>query len=396
MKYRPDLSNSAARSSRRQFGFSLIELMVGLTISLLGTLIIFDVFSVNEQYKRRTVAGNDALQNGAFASYRLDQLVKMSGAGLGVGDKVQSILGCPINAWRSGTPIIPSSYPTPFNSIISMPVVATPALIIDGGSGGTDALITMGAQSSARVAMIQLDSAPSTLNISVVSPIGIRRNDFLLAVEQDTTQLFASGVRKPCRLAQVSNSTIVSGDFVQDPFTLAGTYTKSDGFGTTYSDSTRLVDLGVSPRFSAFAIGTDPVNSQANSLLELDLLQRDSAAPIKSLAENVINLQAIYGVAANATDTHVSSWQAAVSPNWDAASLTNGSANAAANLKLIRAVRLAVVTRSAKKETEVVSPTSLTLFSDTSLPVSMTFSGSQLKYRYKIFDVTIPVRNNGT
>jgi type IV pilus assembly protein PilW len=377
-------------------GFSLIELMVGLSISLLGTLIIFNVYSANERYRRTTVSGNDALMNGAFASYRIDQLLKMSGSGLGIGDKTQSIHGCPLNVWKSGTAIVPGTYPAPFDSIVTVPIVAAPAVIIDGGASGADALMIIGSQSSARTAMIPLDTAPNTLSIGVISPIGIRRNDLLLAAEQDTTQLYASGVRKPCRLAQVSSTAILSGDFVTEPFPIAGSYTPTSGFGTGYSASTRLVNLGNAPRTSVIAIGADPVNGQTNSLLEFDYLQRENPA-VKSIAENVVDIQAIYGIATNISDTHVSSWQSPGTSPWNAASLTAGTNTAIANLQLIRAVRIAVITRSAKKETEQVTASPLNYFSDLSgLSITKTLTADEQKYRYKVFDVTIPIRNMGT
>lgn len=384
-------------SLRKHYGFSLIELMVGLSIALLGTLIIFDVYSSTERYRRTTVSGNDALLNGAFASYRIDQLLKMAGSGLGVGDNTQSIQGCPLNVWKSGTAIVPSTYPSPFNTIVTSPIVAAPVIIIDGGSAAPDAIIMIGSQSSARTAMIPLDTAPSTMSIGVLSPIGVRPGDLLLAAEQDPTQIYASGVRKPCRMAEADPSITPSVDgFVSDPFVIAGTYTPSSGFGTGYSASTRLVNLGGAPRTSVFAIGADPVNGQANSLLEFDFLQRDTL-PVKSIAENVVDMQAVYGVATNATDTHVSSWQSPGSAPWNVASLTAGTPAAIANLQLIRAIRVAVLTRSAQKETDNVSAASISYFSDLggSLTITKTFSSADRKYRYKLFDVTIPIRNMG-
>lgn len=381
----------------KNYGFSLIELMVGLSIALLGTLIIFDVYSSTERYRRTTVSGNDALLNGAFASYRIDQLLKMAGSGLGVGDKTQSIQGCPLNVWKAGTAIVPSTYPSPFNTIVTSPIVAAPVVIIDGGSSAPDAIIMIGSQSSARTAMIQLDTAPSTMSIGVISPIGIRRGDLLLAAEQDPLQIYTSGVRKPCRLAEVDPAASLTNGFVTDPFTIAGDYTPTSGFGTGYSASTRLVNLGGAPRTSVFAIGTDPINGQANSLLEFDFLQRETP-PVKSIAENVVDMQALYGVATNATDTNVSAWKSPATAPWNIASLTAGTPAAIANLQLIRAVRIAVLTRSAQKETDNVSASSISYFSDLggALPITKSFSSTEQKYRYKLFDVTIPIRNMGT
>ena len=60
-------------------GFSLVELMVGVTIGLLATIVIFQVFAVSEGQKRTTTSGSDAEQNGAFAVHNLESLLRAAG-----------------------------------------------------------------------------------------------------------------------------------------------------------------------------------------------------------------------------------------------------------------------------------------------------------------------------
>lgn len=63
-------------------GFSLVDVMVGMVIALLGMIIIFQVFSVSEGIKRTTTSGSDALQNGASALFTLERSLKESGYGI--------------------------------------------------------------------------------------------------------------------------------------------------------------------------------------------------------------------------------------------------------------------------------------------------------------------------
>ncbi|MEI7456340.1 MAG: PilW family protein [Nitrosomonadales bacterium] len=63
-------------------GFSLVEVMVGMVIALLGIVIIFQVFSVSEGIKRTTTSGSDALQNGASALFTLERSLKEAGYGI--------------------------------------------------------------------------------------------------------------------------------------------------------------------------------------------------------------------------------------------------------------------------------------------------------------------------
>jgi len=41
-------------------GFSLVEIMVGLTIGMFGILIMMQVFAIAEETKRTTTSGGDA------------------------------------------------------------------------------------------------------------------------------------------------------------------------------------------------------------------------------------------------------------------------------------------------------------------------------------------------
>lgn len=65
-----------------QAGFSLVDVMVGMVIALLGVIIIFQVFSVSEGIKRTTTSGGEALQNGTSALYTLERSLKEAGYGL--------------------------------------------------------------------------------------------------------------------------------------------------------------------------------------------------------------------------------------------------------------------------------------------------------------------------
>lgn len=77
MKKNPDSLRIKANA-----GFSLVEVMVGMVIALLGIIIIFQVFSVSEGIKRTTTSGGDALQNGASALFTLERSLKEAGYGL--------------------------------------------------------------------------------------------------------------------------------------------------------------------------------------------------------------------------------------------------------------------------------------------------------------------------
>lgn len=65
-----------------QAGFSLVDVMVGMVLSLIGTIVIFQVFSVSESIKRTTTSGGEAQQNGVAALFMLERALKEAGYGI--------------------------------------------------------------------------------------------------------------------------------------------------------------------------------------------------------------------------------------------------------------------------------------------------------------------------
>ena len=74
----------------RAAGFSLVELMDGVIIALIGSIVIFQVFSVSENYKRTSVSGSDAQQSGLMGLYTIERDARMAGFGL----NDVTLLGC--------------------------------------------------------------------------------------------------------------------------------------------------------------------------------------------------------------------------------------------------------------------------------------------------------------
>ena len=81
--------------SRASRGFTLVEVMVGVMIGLIATVVIFQVFAVSESQKRTTTGGSDAQQNGGFSLFQVERDIRMAGYGL----NHMALLGCQINGW---------------------------------------------------------------------------------------------------------------------------------------------------------------------------------------------------------------------------------------------------------------------------------------------------------
>lgn len=87
---------------KRQKGFSLVELMVGVVIALIASVAIFQVFAFYQTEKQQTTTGSDALQNGSLAYYVLSTEIGRSGNSINTnrvyktapGENMSPLFGC--------------------------------------------------------------------------------------------------------------------------------------------------------------------------------------------------------------------------------------------------------------------------------------------------------------
>ncbi len=408
-----NLRTMSRRPARhRTEGFTLVELMVGLVISLVISLVVFNVFIVTEDQRRTTAGGSDAQQAGSLSSYTLMRYLRMGGAGM---DRVANVWGCNIlMAKASGTALVPlpSSAGAPFSSLGITNIHAAPVLIINGSSttdndaasAAPDALMTLGGVHRSINTFMQGSHAPTTEFATVYNSVGLEENDLLLAVEQTPT---APNFGGNCQVVQSTSKINVnagSPTYLQSMDNngrqvriIDGDYTPSSGLvpnGVEYTGETFYANLGGAPLFRLFALG-GPSADAPSELRMYDLLQEPEADKNpQSIGDGVVNLQAVYGVAAPASTSNVvDEWVHPVGA-WSAGSLMNGSAASAALIDRIRAIRLVMVTRSALPERDPVSPEDYTVFADDdSLILTIARDADARKYRYRVFDEIVPVRN---
>jgi type IV pilus assembly protein PilW len=111
--------------------------------------------------------------------------------------------------------------------------------------------------------------------------------------------------------------------------------------------------------------------------------------PVTAVVSNVINLKAQFGLDTN-NDGSVDLWQPATGI-WSSVNLPT---QPPATWQQIRAIRIAIVTRSPQREAVAVTPGPIEMFCST-LPcaAAMTLAGDDQHYRYKVLETTIPFRN---
>jgi type IV pilus assembly protein PilW len=391
-------SKAFSRSSR---GFTLVELMVGVLIGLIGTVVIFQVFAVSESQKRTTTGSSDAQQNGVFGLFQIERDIRMAGYGL----NHMALLGCQINGWFE-----------PGGAKINFKLV--PVEIINGVGGAPDEIRLAFGNSDLFMAPAKFDADAnnSQANYKIDNKFGFNEGDLVVAAE--------SG--KPCTLGQVSTLPQSDREIVHN----SGRYTNNEGAqvptkynkpgglpapeGQAYKQwdpvggtGGRLYNLGAEPTVVTYSI-------KKNQLVATNSLTPGVAGATAELADGVVQLQAQYGFDGDG-DGFVSPTAAAVVDVNLALAGDQWADNmpvAAVGLDWARviAVRLVVTARSITPErpnpalgtcdaTTVqprwISPAPQANPPGIELDVKSAFADPNewMCYRYRTFEVVVPIRN---
>jgi type IV pilus assembly protein PilW len=388
-------------SNANQSGFSLIEVLIALLLSVIAILVIGEVFATSEARKRTTSGAADAQQSASVSLFDAARTGRLGGAGLTQGD---FLWGCTLNVQRSGATLVPAAtnYPAPFDTVPANTQVF-PAVVFSGqgyvgstGARGSDVVAFFnGEGSSAQIEFPLLDAtaAPNpTLTLKGRNSNGINRSDLLLAYPDYT------GGSRDCWVAQVNAKTSGPNFFAPYvPSTTAttpiiipldsdatGTYNPTDGLSSLSNIGDRkIVNLGRRPNFVMYGVNT---NSQ---LVQYDLLNLAGSAPLAPLvvAENVVDFRVLIGVSEPRGDPV--RWVSSSSGRWSSASLAATPRDA----DFIVAVRIAMVMRSGETSIENEAPTSYPIFADTSFASTVTLTADQQRFRHQVYDTTVQIRN---
>lgn len=353
---------------RRVAGFTLIELMVGVVVGLLATLVISNVLSVAEGQRRSSTSGSDAQVNGGLAIYAVQRQLKMAGYGLSTEGNA---LGCTLQARYNG-----GAAPA------TMPPTLAPVLITAGANGNPDTLRILSSSKTSFALPVSVTGAydpnlPANANrFLVASTLGAAQGDLMALVY---------GANQPCQIFQVS----------ADP-TVLGRIDRLDG--GSWNDL-KFPNAPLAANSGAFLVNLGALNDVTFSLTA-DYKLRQTTAQLatqastsQDLQSNIVSLRAFYGKDTDGDDT-VDTFDA-VTPADNAGWLR------------VRAVRVAVLARSAQYEKEEVT-TSLPLWdvgtfasvtgsigcgSSKCIELKADVSSDWKHYRYKVFDVLVPLRN---
>ena len=242
---------------------------------------------------------------------------------------------------------------------------------------------------------------PTPSNATKVNTVaGLNTCDFVLFASKDGS--------KACSMLQVTGTSNNGGNAqfqsgsgqsnynppggAQDDLFPSGGYTTDDiiiNLGTNVNRRYNVVRDGTNDQFYLQQNKVNALNSGCGA---------QDPNPQLNLISNVVNVQAQYGVA-NTGSQEVSCWTSAAIGNTGCGiSAGNWSAPAAADVKRIKAVRVAVVVRSAIAEkpssgSTCDTTTSAPISWEGGPPIVLTHVPQWQCYRYKVFQTVIPIIN---
>jgi len=334
---------------RTDRGFSLVEIMIGVVVGMLGIVVIMQVFLVSEGQKRTTTGGADAQENGLMALFTMEQDIRMAGLGL-VGT------GCPlVSTWDDlATPQLVSKP--------MWPVIITRPTSPDPGTDQVDILYS--GSPFANIPTVLTTAMPPTSSIiNLLNGSGFVDGDLFVVSEPP----------KECTRAEATQDGQPTGGLGNPSWNLnhnpASRYNPSGGWSRFpaggYGTGARVTNMGRMVDRSYFVSGNE-------------LMMRDNVAGTTvALVNGIVAIRAQYG-----RDTDA---------NGFVDSYNNIPASPSSATEVI-SVRLAVVARSGQEEKDDVSPSSIVLWNGGTVG-----NGGELalnrRFRYKVYQTIIPLRN---
>ncbi|TIC86989.1 PilW family protein [Crenobacter intestini] len=390
---------SIHRSSR---GFTLVELMVGITVGLLVVLAVTQSVAFVSQQRKATTGGNDAQENAQAALVYLDRALRNAGYGLYGRSSEMSCTSYNVKYDNpSGADIIVNGGA----DISTVPGIVTPlnGMVVRIESGvdsapdgltfyqaGPSAVTPLGDDGSIRIVG---NKPQESANFDVDKTVGVSDGDVVLIRDPNNSAT-------PCTLFTVTKVTSAGPDSkIQHNSGQKGAYNLPGGqinkTFTNYSyPAGSIIQRANTTSVSTYLISS---NQLAACMSSLTACVGNSQTP---LVDGIVQLQAQYGISANATSKEVTEWKDPIGV-W-----ANPSREDA---KRIRAVRLVVVARSAEAAPDEVTAACTNAakvanfgpcsFQDAAAPVidlrnvPRPTGRDWQNYRYRVYTAVIPLRN---
>lgn len=363
----------------RQRGFSLVEILVGAAIGLIGIVIIFQTLALTESRRRTTGAGSDTQLSGALALYTLERDLRLAGFGFSAAPRI----GCTVQATDTA------------RGAFDFPLL--PVQIVQGAAGAPDSLNVLWGNSPLFVNLQNFAASNATTKATQSSRAGLRPGDLVIASGTVTNVT-------RCALLEITDD---GADLITITHTPGVAYTNAAGVAVTarYSSSApppafsngTLYNFGATPRRNIWLLN-------GSSLTVREDIANTAAI---SVADSIIDLQAEYGYDASVDVVPVVppniTWQT-TDPGLSADPLVPS------DWRKVRAIRVALLSRSGEYEKTAVTPIAPVWIGNT-MPTGAASNAFVMRnvdgtadnnpagpnnwrnYRYRVHEAVIPLRN---
>ncbi|HXX10615.1 MAG TPA: PilW family protein [Burkholderiales bacterium] len=406
-------------------GMSVIELMVAMALALIGTVVIFQVYAVNEEFRRGTTAGSDQQTNGLQALMLIERQLRH--AGFGINDS--ALYGCKMVTYdNQHVPMNPTPYPLAAVQIFSN-TGPTPD-VINVMYGGTN--------NSAVAQNLYGPMTSATDYPQVGNPYGFLAGDIMILGQPGVNCLatIAEVTLNPGgNPVSVNELRTANGTYTQDPTLYMSTTVLSRWNNPAgipcgvpcFDENAKVINLGWlldpsrPPRYNQITVQTGLANPGLNNKLVVQNLW-DQLPTWLPIAEQIVQLKAEYGMDDGKDNNTVKGSPFILNdgiidryiPDPIAAGGPKYPATPSTDWRLVKTVRVAIVARSAAP----LKPTGggacdATPAFDPSLanntypvrwafgpdaplgrPIDVSGSGADWQcYKYQVYETTVPLRN---
>jgi len=354
-------------------GFTLVEFLVGAGLGLVSMVLIATVLASAEKNKRSSSSGADADVAGSLAIFELERAVKNAGYGLSA-----STSGCALTATFNGL------------AVPGIPTKLASVQIRAGAAGAPDQLRVL-TGSPARIPLpmqikaVTSDAFGSTYGLS--SRLGVINNDLMAVV-------IPSDPQSSCVLFQATLPTSGAATNAIQRVNDTKWNLRTQAPSVDVSKPVYVINL-TGLQDTTFSIANTGQGKQHRlHRAEFDWLTLASSE--QDLHAGIVDLRAYYGLDTN-NDQTVDVY-------------TKEAQTTTAGWQQLRTVRLALLARSAHFEKEQVTATAplwnlgravevkgadvKDCEDDHCVPLNTGGGTDWRHYRYKLFDVVVPVRNH--
>jgi len=266
-------------SQRRERGVSLIEILIGVTIGVIGILAIFQTVAVWNKHSQTTTSGGESQIAGTLALFNIERDLKQ--AGHGFSRALLPVMGCPV----TGADLNPAR---PLNFFLQ------PVTITFGAAGAPDTITTLGGDSSYFVDQ-ETFTASTTISKKLTRRGGFHPGD-LAVVAGNWNALPSSAL---CELIEITSDANIDGRTVDHTTAAYNTF-----YGGAATNPRFNPAGGSNPLFAGgaiFNLGPRPqlnVWSVANGRT-LTRTEQFGPTPAVQVADGVVSLKVQYGVDVN-------------------------------------------------------------------------------------------------